>query len=158
MELTNEEIAKVFLMYGDSATWVAKRNNALWDDDEGQSKTYITKNKSNSVATLLEYMGYRLYDHIYEFFLGLTPLSKISDEDAIEVAKIELRGEDLEYISPIQWGKESVQIRQRLRHLYWDTYQYLISKSYDVPLFFAPNHWANGKTAIELGIAIDRTL
>lgn len=36
-------------------------------------------------------------------------------------------------------------------------YQYLISKGYALPLFFAPTHWANGKTAIELGIAIEST-
>lgn len=37
-------------------------------------------------------------------------------------------------------------------------YQYLIFKGYAVPLWFGVNHWANGKTAIELGIAIDKTL
>jgi len=35
----------------------------------------------------------------------------------------------------------------------YDAYLYLISKGYAVPLFFEPNHWANGKTAIELNIA-----
>jgi len=34
-------------------------------------------------------------------------------------------------------------------------YQDLIHKGYAVPIYFGPDHWANGKTAIELGIAID---
>lgn len=38
----------------------------------------------------------------------------------------------------------------------YEAYQYLIQKGYAVPLFFGVNHWANGKTAIELGIAIKR--
>ena len=37
-------------------------------------------------------------------------------------------------------------------------HQYLISKGYDVPLFFTPDHWANCKTAIELNIAIENNL
>jgi hypothetical protein len=36
-------------------------------------------------------------------------------------------------------------------------YQYLIQKGYDVPLFFGIDHWANGKTSIELGIGVDIT-
>lgn len=35
-------------------------------------------------------------------------------------------------------------------------YQYLIQQGYAVPLFFGVDHWANGKTAIELGIAIEK--
>lgn len=37
-------------------------------------------------------------------------------------------------------------------------YQYLVSKCYAVPLFFGIGHWANRRTAIELGIAIDKTV
>jgi hypothetical protein len=37
-------------------------------------------------------------------------------------------------------------------------HQYLILQGYAVPLFFAPNHPDNGKTAVELGLAIDATL
>jgi len=40
----------------------------------------------------------------------------------------------------------------------YDAYQYLISKGYAVPLFFEPNHWANGKNAIELRLAVDAKL
>jgi hypothetical protein len=36
-----------------------------------------------------------------------------------------------------------------------DTRDYLISKLYAVPLWFGVNHWANGKTAFELGIAAE---
>lgn len=35
--------------------------------------------------------------------------------------------------------------------------QFLTNEGYAVPLFFAPNHWGNSKTAIELNIAIDKS-
>jgi hypothetical protein len=35
-------------------------------------------------------------------------------------------------------------------------FQYLISKGYAVPLWFGIDYWANGKTAIELNIAIQK--
>lgn len=38
-----------------------------------------------------------------------------------------------------------------------EVFQYLISKGYAVPLFISPNHPLNGQTAIELGIAIDKS-
>ena len=39
----------------------------------------------------------------------------------------------------------------------YEAFIYLISNGYDVPLFFAPDHWANGKTATDLGIAITQS-
>jgi hypothetical protein len=35
------------------------------------------------------------------------------------------------------------------------SFQYLISKRYAVPIWFGALHWANGRTAFELGIAIE---
>lgn len=35
-------------------------------------------------------------------------------------------------------------------------FEFLKLKSYALPLFFGVGHWANGKTAIELGIAIEK--
>jgi hypothetical protein len=36
-------------------------------------------------------------------------------------------------------------------------YQYLIQQGYAVPLFYGVGHPMNGKTAIELGLALDAT-
>lgn len=37
----------------------------------------------------------------------------------------------------------------------YEAHQYLIQNGYNVPLFLGLDHWANGKTPIELGIAIN---
>lgn len=37
----------------------------------------------------------------------------------------------------------------------YSAYQQLLKWGYSVPLWFGLDHWANGKTAIELGIAIE---
>lgn len=100
----------------------------------------------------------------------LTPLSAISDEHAEEVAKMlpismpNSKGEflhlnGLEYcnrngINVTNWVKKQLSV------LVKDNYQvreYLMQKGYAVPLFIAPGHPDNSKTAIELGLAIDRT-
>lgn len=104
--------------------------------------------------------------------LLLTPLYRISDEDAIEVAKIMEDGVPYKSYSVERTAKDNTAVwfahwcvriyhdgrikgSQALQYIDSRPFQYLISKGYAVPLFFAPNHWANGKTAIELGIAID---
>jgi hypothetical protein len=38
----------------------------------------------------------------------------------------------------------------------WESFNQLILYGYAVPLWFGIGHWANGLTAIELGIAIDK--
>lgn len=96
--------------------------------------------------------------------LILTPLSEISDEDAIQANKImgfEYSNEDgseahfdlegfRDWITEMfNWEQITVDGKTFLQ-----LFQYLISKSYAVPLFFGVDHWSNGKTAIELGIAI----
>jgi hypothetical protein len=43
------------------------------------------------------------------------------------------------------------------KQMNYEAYQYLISVGYAVPLWFGIDHWANGKTAIELGIASKET-
>jgi len=43
------------------------------------------------------------------------------------------------------------------RDVSFEIYQYLVQQGYAVPLFFGLNNCANRKTAIELGIAIDKT-
>jgi len=42
-----------------------------------------------------------------------------------------------------------------IQQMPYEAYQFLIQQGYNVPLFFGINHWANAKTPIELGIAIE---
>ncbi|HRI34983.1 MAG TPA: hypothetical protein PLD02_14640 [Saprospiraceae bacterium] len=130
-KLTNEEIARVFAMY------YGKKTDAPHPYD------IVT-------GTMIDYISVGML----KMKLQLTPLSLISDEDAVEVAKME----DSKNINRgYEWlsRKGKVLAYQPLKDV--NAYQYLISKCYAVPLFFGINHWANGKTAIELGIAIDKT-
>lgn len=77
--------------------------------------------------------------------LLLKPLSEISDEDAA------ICWENDNYIPDTQDIKH---VSRLFVEMSAKQHQFLISRGYSVPLFFAPNHWANGKTPIELGIAI----
>lgn len=111
------------------------------------------------------YMMGRLTD---DCVLALTPLEDISDEDAIEAGKIMgATDEDIESVR-IEVGGIKIlfepfyNIDYKIADndvkpiLVFFAYQYLIQQGYDVPLFFGVNHWANGKTAIELSIAISK--
>lgn len=122
-KLSNEEIEKVFHLYwGNTKAKVKETSPWIYGDCE-----YCVR----AGAKLL-----------------LKPLSAITDEDAIEVAKLDLN------IPTAETGKFIVDRINRLGGGDNYTIQYLISKGYAVPLFFGVNHWANGKTAIELGIAL----
>lgn len=185
-KLTNEEIAKVFAMY------------IGCDMDNNGMKLRLTgvNMPTNTYKCLA--MCYDLQRNIENCKLLITPLSAITDEHAVEVAKIicDRQYIDIENLST-SWERtikndsnifricfDAYQItrfphdkpRKHIIHITtWGTvnhyienelgnctkahyvFQYLISKGYAVPLFFGIDHWANGKTAIELGIAIDNT-
>lgn len=108
----------------------------------------------------------------------LRPLSAITDEDAIEVFKMNGSPRNLEALEL----KRETSIYLRYRYMPEDTayankdgycysgnaiffdrikdrdiHQFLVQRGYAVPLFIAPGHPDNGKTAIELGLAIDAT-
>lgn len=151
MKLTNEEIARVYRMYMPCE---------IADNGKRYELDGILKNENGlTFFTVDKNMGLvERREQYHDFKLLLTPLSKISDEDAIEVAKFHYgrdttwRRETLiedgkRFVKDISWLTASVAI---------EVFQYLISKGYAVPLFFGVGHWANGKTAIELGIAIEK--
>ena len=87
----------------------------------------------------------------------LTPLASITDEHAVEVAKLSFKVRYCENNTPILHfvGREVLGSDYK-NVLKWEIREYLISKGYAVPLWFGLNHWANGKTAIELEIAIEK--
>lgn len=147
-ELTNEEIAKVFAMYG-SSTFTESEGNI---SGSGPAWYVVYKYVEDYLNDLSPYK------------LLLTPLSRISDEDAIEVVqilKLETKLDNEYMLSQLKGFMHNHDIfywfdLYRIKHIKIHfIMQYLISKGYAVPLFFAPNHWANGKTAIEIGIAIE---
>lgn len=96
--------------------------------------------------------------------LLLTPLSKISDEDAIEVGNIVYLDEDKAYtgikvLSYFTGDNELFGFGSDISPLMAiEIIELLKRKGYAVPLYFESDHPLNGKTAIELGLAIDKTL
>lgn len=174
MKLTNEEIVKVFINHIFCSA-IYKKSNAIF---EITGLTWMF-NQYHLLTNPSCNMGYS----VAECQLLLTPLSSISDEDAVELAKIihklihplkVLRnnnrivvvstGNDELAINKwlvIQDGDIWVEVDEIVEKLNYEdaisVFQYLISKGYDVPLFFGIDHPCNGKTAIELGIAIDKT-
>lgn len=152
MQLTNEEIAKVFAMYLDCE---------CKEDYSGKEKGTLVSVYRNGYCGVLHKVIWKVACN--ETTLLLKPLSSITDEDAMSVglmcvgrdkpALLDHAGK--KYIDRLYFPEKTLGRNVENPMLFVNINQYLISRSYAVPLFFAPNHWANGKTAIELGIAID---
>ena len=162
--LTSQEIARVFAMYyGCDAR---ARHIAT-----GITRKVVGVDGSMVYLTNYLYEGNKAFDQVQ---LLLSPLSAISDKDAIEVVKIYLphakcrlsRKEGNTHVFVNDWGTE-LYLYSDLSFSYGDTesdyfkkdlvFQHLIQRGYAVPLFFSPGHPCNGKDAIQLGIAIDKT-
>lgn len=182
-KLTNEEIAKVFGMYLGQRVYLPNDDETLiLTGSSIFSNTTEMAESEDSVDT-----SYCDFDVAK---LLLTPLSKISDEDVLELCKlyspeiygdyrfkkwyIEQNGTKSDTWNTIEIKRQSdtycfeldkIDGEMRLydeemidsasvNHYYQ---QWYFMKGYAVPLFFGIDHWANGKTAIELGIALDKT-
>lgn len=138
-ELTTEEIVKVFAIY--------LGTKYKYTNEFG---TYVNDS----------FLGIHVRGHIKSgAVLLLKPLSSITEEDAIVVSNMKGfnqrngKGEDIR-----AWNGRVHVLNNELRFgLEIDVYMYLVSRGYSVPLFFSPGHWANGRDAITLGIAIDKT-
>lgn len=177
--LTNEQIARIFGMY-----WMKP---VAWTAEEiGYAQ------KHDETFWPIAFQVIPELGHVSPWKLLLTPLSSISDEDAIEVAKIfgcnmedAVKDEDdYKFITrDAEFWRVNLNFWHKTSYEYdeWEIYpltlysdgtmsdhygccnnaalilQHLIQKGYAVPLFFEPNHPLNGKTAIELNIALDKT-
>lgn len=141
--LTNEEIASVFAMY-----WQSKYCKVYPESNLDTSKTTFSVLGSASVWSKQQIENRKLL---------LTPLSKISDEDAIEVKNLLRAASTVWEIEEYTTKDIANYLLEKGLYMYSHCFQYLISKSYAVPIFFAPNHPDNGKTAIELDLARDKT-
>lgn len=156
MKLTNEEKRKTLGQHiGCEA--IFKKENFLQITGELLG---VDAYGNSFISTGRAIPAYKVCDINFSFLL-LTPLSSITDEHAIEVAKMfGYKGKNNEHLINVGEGiinglrnNRTVENFQVMTELY----QYLISKGYAVPLWFGIGHWANGKTAIYLGIAIDKT-
>lgn len=166
MNLTNEQATRVIMLYtpcygllpDNTRIYIegVYKSDALW---------YVKYLIQDSSSTMNGVDGAFLVDSIK---LLLTPLSAITDEDKNEIGVL-LNG--LEQPSLLSYAAEKytnalVNGLSGIPHESYgltsmfariSAYQYLIQYSYAVPLFIAPNHRDNGKTAIELGLALDAT-
>jgi hypothetical protein len=165
-KLTTQETARIFAMYLSADI---KYQHELYSEDGSRMESTNTYTKKVSLF-LPHYLMMEGKYHS-DCKLLLSPLSKINDEDAIEVASFGFTdavsneekcaiGKDFIQYYYLNGGlneKRSVAARE-LEDYREMIFQYLISKGYAVPLFISPNHPCNGQDAISLGIAIDKTL
>jgi hypothetical protein len=135
-QLTNVEIAKIVAMY------FGQRISTY----NGYGLDIVADNLNEAVNR--------------KWKLLLTPLSEITDEHAIEVAKIHKHDVIKKHYSDddlrnylIMQGKR---IAIKMYEEDYRVYLYLVQQGYAVPLFISLNHPCNGKDAIELGIAIEK--
>lgn len=171
IELTNAEIIRVFAMYMPCKVHVPKENywtsvatkNKYPNDGTEDLQGIDCREDGGMVTTSFPDAGFMLF-YPDEIKLLLTPLSSISDEHAIEVAKIAALydyGDETAIKDAIKDGRliahHLIKRNPFLEAPYAFVYLYLLSQSYAVPLFFAPNHPTNGKNAIDLNLAIDKT-
>lgn len=169
MKLSNEEIAKVYNTYIGIPCVKHPCDSAMFIYGGQIPKGYCTKSYWQgemkpllygdwSGGTNPEYSAWSYCDW-GDIKLCLTPLSEITDEHAVEVGKMVMPFDEAkahsDYFMKIgkSWVKED---SNTMFDLQYDVYLYLISCGYAVPLFFAPNHWANGKPPLDLGIAISK--
>lgn len=144
MKLTNDEIFKVVAMYWGCECSVPKIHSKNNKREISETDRWIQTSWLNT-------------DTEVDIHLLLTPLAKITDEHAIKVAKINGVRTD----NPLLVGKSMIHWlaeKGTNRDVNFEVYQQLILWGYAIPLWFGIDHWANGKTAIELEVAIDKTL
>lgn len=136
-KLTNEEIAKVFALY------LGCDYHVCYNIEGAQ---VIEKVTGKIIQDILEdaWLG----ENNRELLL-LTPLELISDEDYKNLVIICGFLDAVQYITD-----RDFLTGDQLQN--WEVMEYLKQRGYATPLFFGVNHWANSKTAIELGIAIKR--
>lgn len=138
-QLTNEEIVRVFAMY--------------WGQEilcyEADKDVYPVNRHNIDCKPML---------------LKLKPLSAVTYQDAADVFEIlNIAGNEDVFITNTEGIKNCLMDGFYDLHNFdfygrmTDVFQHLLSKGFALPLFFGIDHWANGKTAVELGIAIQTT-
>lgn len=150
-ELSHEEIARVFALYVGCDLQCPKSQNP----------------ETNGIIKMGHYPDdiYWTANEYQYCKLLLKPLLSISDEDALDIGnsyfsdfnKIIAKVERSHGMTFLKYHSASVCLTSvDVQH--YNIYMRLIQLGYAVPLFIAPNHLSNGKTAIELGLANDVTI
>lgn len=150
--LTAEESARVFAMYFGEEIQYARH-----DEGSIEPRQVGRVLDAQCLLTLLELSDISgVENHITSVRLLLRPLSALSDEDAVEVARILcFRGDNVPaqvrdlFTQQDSWLRKNTDCFKFL-----SAAQHLIAQGYDLPLFITPGHPDNGKTAIEIGLAI----
>lgn len=164
MELTEQQKIRIVSPYIGCVDFVYEIENGF----------YNLPIPFNEVNCRCGHIGNESYYDIGTTRLLLTPLSKISYEDAIEVARLLNGNQNKAYHVQRENNRTDVWFGYECVHIYNDStilyrqqgtefidihvYRFLQSKGYDIPVFIEPNHHANNLTLIELGLAIDKTL
>lgn len=158
-KLTNEEIAKVFAMYLGCEVM-------LTEEPESINEPYVLEAVNIGGAFWTDADD---ESGGQEFELGkllLTPLSKITDEHAELLIKHFLKlGISNKDVWPVlvqifdinvPCGNDLLLSQFTVKEL-MEMEKQLILWGYNIKLYFGIDHWANGKTALELGIAIEQS-
>jgi hypothetical protein len=155
MEITNEIKAKVFAQYLGQYSYKDYSAQGL-----GIRREKLVGVEENGIIWIWDALSHRA-ENRPDAKLILKPLSSITDEDAIEVAKLQQEYEQKEEIRVAfsidekNNGCLDCLIEYKgYSHDYWQpvyspTFQYLQSKGYDLP-----NYLLGGKTLKEAGLAI----
>ena len=146
--VTNEVKAKVFAQY------LGCKTAGIFENDFILKGVFQSAYEDNDFIAAIGSKEVFIEQHevyVEDLKLILKPLSSITDEDAIEVAKI-LKPND-EHTHNSEYGKMYVkQLFDGVMHTamkYFSLYQFLQSKGYDLP-----NYHLNGLTLKEAGLCI----
>lgn len=158
--LTEAQIRRIHcLYYGCDAILNEKADLLDKASMNPQLKEWVKERYSTEQVFKMEDIAVGMYG--VEFVkLILKPLSAISDADAIDIAKmyggVRCHIDD-GFIQVID--KDNYVPKYLLFSVDFPNQfsQFLIQRGYAVPLFIEPGHPDNGKTAIELGLAIAKT-
>lgn len=150
MENTHEVKVKVFAQYIGQKFRVTEREHFI------QNGT-LNRVGMNGLLGIMRNDSFFYSSHVDNCKLILKPLNLISDEDAVEVAKIWHKGERNDVINLSESNriryinnmKEQLKFSVEKDSWSLNVYQYLQSKGYDLP-----NYLLEGKTLQEAGLAI----
>lgn len=154
-QLTNEEKARVFAMYGVCQT------------KKGERLQYCGHTSNFGYAVVYKPFFESMWCGWDEILIEVKPISTITYEHAFNVAtKTDYtrtyKKENTDFTVGVfdergfTIGNKANGATFFCHSLHWRQYEYLREEGYAVPLWFDIDHWANGKTAIELNIAIEK--
>ena len=145
-KLSNEEIARVFCLYGiDSEVMTMDGKASIMTLYPGAVEVVVNVIGHGQIMKGRKGGAEMHYKYFYkpeEIKLLLTSLSNIKDKDAVDIGRI------LGWPDPdAEDWKSHILKNYELGICPSQVHQYLISKYYAVPLFFGTDHPCNGLTA-----------